>query len=71
MVLLSDPDTSTMKAYHAFGEKLMYGKPVSGVIRSTVVICADGIIRKHWTKVSKAEQHPAEVLNYIKTFHCA
>ena len=71
MVLLSDPDAAVMKAYHAFGEKMMYGKQVSGVIRSTVLICTDGIIRKHWTKVAKAEQHPAEVLAYIKEFHCA
>ena len=70
MVLLSDPDASIMKAYHAYGEKVMYGKTVSGVIRSTVLICADGIIRKHWTKVAKAEQHPAQVLEYIKNFHC-
>ncbi|ACD94776.1 peroxiredoxin [Trichlorobacter lovleyi] len=70
MVLLSDPDARVMKAYHAFGEKMMYGKQVSGVIRSTVLICADGIIRKHWTKVAKAEQHPAQVLEYIKDFHC-
>ncbi len=70
MVLLSDPDAGVMKAYHAFGEKMMYGKQVSGVIRSTVLICADGIIRKHWTKVAKAEQHPAQVLAYIKDFHC-
>ena len=70
MVLLSDPDAGVMKAYMAFGEKMMYGKMVSGVIRSTVLICPDGIIRKHWTKVPKAEQHPAEVLAYLKTFHC-
>jgi len=70
MVLLSDPDARVMKTYNAFGEKMMYGKTVSGVIRSTVLICADGIIRKHWTKVAKAEQHPAAVLEYIKAFHC-
>ncbi|SJZ54175.1 peroxiredoxin Q/BCP [Trichlorobacter thiogenes] len=70
MVLLSDPDASVMKAYHAYGEKTMYGKTISGVIRSTVLICADGIIRKHWTKVAKADQHPSQVLEYIKNFHC-
>lgn len=70
MVLLSDPDASVMKAYHAYGEKMMYGKTVSGVIRSTVLICADGIIRKHWTKVAKAEQHPAQVLAYVTNFNC-
>lgn len=70
MVLLSDPETSVMKAYGAFGEKSMYGKTVSGVIRSTVFICPDGIVRKHWTTVSKAEYHPEQVLSYIKEYHC-
>jgi peroxiredoxin Q/BCP len=70
MVLLSDPDAAVMKTYHAFGEKMMYGKTVSGVIRSTVLICTDGVVRKHWTKVAKAEQHPAQVLEYIRDFHC-
>ncbi len=69
MVLLSDPDAEVLKVYRAFGEKMMYGKMVSGIIRSTVLIC-HGIIRKHWTKVSKAENHPVEVLEYLKTFHC-
>lgn len=70
MVLLSDPDAVVMKAYGAFGEKSMYGKIVSGTIRSTVFICPDGTVKKHWTKVSKAEQHPAQVLDYILTYHC-
>lgn len=68
MVLLSDPDATMMKAYRAYGEKMLYGKPVSGVIRSTVLICPNGTVRKHWTKVAKAEQHPAEVLNYLNEF---
>jgi len=70
MVLLSDPDAAVMKTYHAFGEKMIYGKTVSGVIRSTLLICADGVIRKHWVKIAKAEQHPAQVLEYIKDFYC-
>jgi peroxiredoxin Q/BCP len=65
--LLSDPDTSMMAAYGAFGEKIMYGKKSSGTIRSTVVIGPDGIIKKHWTRVAKAGEHPAQVLEYIKT----
>jgi peroxiredoxin Q/BCP len=36
--LLSDPDKKTMRAYGAYGEKMMYGKKVTGVIRSTVWI---------------------------------
>lgn len=40
--LLSDPDKATLEAYGAWGEKLLYGKRVTGVIRSTVVIDEDG-----------------------------
>jgi len=39
--LLSDPDRSTLTAYGAFGEKLLYGKLVEGVIRSTFVVDVD------------------------------
>jgi peroxiredoxin Q/BCP len=65
--LLSDPDTAMMSAYGAFGEKVMYGKKTTGTIRSTVVVGPDGIVRKHWTKVAKAEQHPAQVFDYLTT----
>ena len=69
MLLLSDPAASVMKLYGAFGEKIMYGRHVEGVIRSTVFITASGKVRKHWTKVPKPEQHPAQVLEYLKEFH--
>jgi len=65
-VLLSDPDTKVMKAYGAWGEKMMYGKPVTGTIRSTVVIGPDGKVQRHWATVKKAEQHPAEVLDFLE-----
>ena len=42
--LLSDPDKQVLTEYGAFGEKMMYGKTVTGVIRSTFVIDADGNI---------------------------
>ena len=63
--LLSDPDAAMMGAYGAFGEKVMYGKKTTGTIRSTVVVGPDGIIRRHWPKVAKAETHPAEVVEYL------
>ncbi len=65
-VLLSDPETTTMQAYGAFGEKTMYGKKVMGTIRSTVVIGPDGKVLKHWPKVRKAESHPQEVLDFLQ-----
>jgi thioredoxin-dependent peroxiredoxin len=42
--LVSDPDKAVLSEYGAFGEKQMYGKTVTGVIRSTFVIGADGNI---------------------------
>lgn len=66
-LLLSDPDTSMMQVYGAFGEKTMYGKKVQGTIRSTVVIGPDGKVIKHWATVKKAEQHPQEVLDFLQS----
>ena len=50
--LLTDADAKVMNAYGAWGDKMMYGKKVTGVIRSTVVIDKDGDVAKHWPKVS-------------------
>ena len=54
-------------AYGAFGEKSFYGKKIQGTIRSTVVIGPDGIVKKHWPTVKKAEEHPAEVLAWLRS----
>ena len=42
--LLSDADKDVLNAWGVFGEKQMYGKTVTGVIRSTFVIDPDGKI---------------------------
>ncbi|WP_204806857.1 thioredoxin-dependent thiol peroxidase [Mycobacterium riyadhense] len=42
--LLSDPDRKALTAWGAYGEKLMYGKTVTGVIRSTFVVDEKGKI---------------------------
>ena len=65
-VLLSDPDFSTMQAYQAYGEKVVCGKKTFGTIRSTVIVGHDGVVKKHWEKVAKAEQHPEQVLEYLR-----
>lgn len=65
-VLLSDPDCAMMKAYEAFGEKVMCGKVSTGTIRSTVIVGPDGVVKKQWAKVAKAEQHPDQVLAYLR-----
>ena len=64
--LLSDPDRKVMEDYGAYGEKVMYGKKTTGVIRSTVWIGPDGRVKRHWAKVANAEAHPAQVLATLK-----
>jgi peroxiredoxin Q/BCP len=61
--LLSDPDRKVMEAWGAYGDKMMYGKKTRGVIRSTVWIGPDGVVRKHWARVADAAKHPAQVLS--------
>jgi peroxiredoxin Q/BCP len=43
--LLSDADLTVHKAYGAYGEKSLYGKVVTGVLRSTFVVNPDGTVR--------------------------
>ena len=62
--LLSDPDKSVMESYGAFGEKMMYGKQVMGVIRSTFLIDEKGTIERAWYSV-KADGHAAKVLEAV------
>ena len=64
--LLSDPDRTMMTRYEAYGEKMMYGKKVMGIIRSTVWVGTDGHVKKHWRRVPKAADHPAKVLQAIQ-----
>jgi peroxiredoxin Q/BCP len=59
--LLSDPEKSTLEAYGAFGEKTMYGRKVTGVIRSTIIVGADGKIEEARYNV-KATGHVAKLL---------
>jgi len=63
--LLSDPDTTMMQDYQAWGEKKMYGKTSVGCIRSTVLIDEQGIVIKHWPRVAKAAEHPQQVLDFL------
>ena len=58
--LLSDPDRVVLKAYGAYGEKMLYGKKSVGVIRSTFVIGTDGRIENAYYGV-KATGHVARL----------
>jgi thioredoxin-dependent peroxiredoxin len=60
ITLLSDPDKDVLKAYGAYGDKSLYGKITKGVIRSTFVIDADGVVERAMYNV-KATGHVAKL----------
>ena len=62
--LLSDPDKTLLTALGAFGKKIMYGKEVEGIIRSTFLIDPKGVIRHVWPKVS-VKGHVQAVLDQL------
>jgi len=64
--LLSDPDGKVLEAYGAWGDKVMYGKKMKGIIRSTVLIDKTGKIAKVWPKVS-VKGHVDEVVEAVKS----
>jgi thioredoxin-dependent peroxiredoxin len=63
--LLSDPEHRVLEAYGAWGEKSLYGKTVTGVIRSTVVVGASGNVEQAFYNV-KATGHVAKLLRDLK-----
>ncbi|MBO0870873.1 MAG: thioredoxin-dependent thiol peroxidase [Micromonosporaceae bacterium] len=58
--LVSDEDRRVLTAYGAYGEKQLYGKTVTGVIRSTFVIDEKGRIERALYNV-KATGHVAKL----------
>jgi thioredoxin-dependent peroxiredoxin len=58
--LLSDADRAVLQAYGAWGEKTLYGKTVTGVIRSTFVIDENGVVESAQYNV-KASGHVAKL----------
>ncbi|MET0554623.1 MAG: thioredoxin-dependent thiol peroxidase [Vicinamibacteria bacterium] len=64
--LLADDDKTVAKKYGAFGEKVMYGKKVVGMIRSTFVIDGKGVVRKVFPRV-KVDGHADKVLEVVSS----
>ncbi|MCT2591231.1 thioredoxin-dependent thiol peroxidase [Streptomyces sp. N2-109] len=65
VTLVGDPSKEVMDAYGAFGEKQLYGKTVTGVIRSTVIVDENGKV-EHALYNVKATGHVAKL---IKDLH--
>ena len=59
--LISDEKHEMLEAYGAWGEKSMYGRTFLGILRTTVLIGADGKIAKIWRNV-RVDGHADEVL---------
>jgi thioredoxin-dependent peroxiredoxin len=64
--LLSDPAHSVMEAYGAWGEKTLYGKKTTGVIRSTFLVNDKGVISRAWYNV-RADGHAEKVLEELRS----
>jgi peroxiredoxin Q/BCP len=65
VTLVADPEKEVLKAYGAFGEKTMYGKTVTGVIRSTFIVDEAGKVEHAFYNV-KATGHVAKLIRDLK-----
>ena len=63
--LASDERHAMLTAYAAWGRKSMYGRIFMGVIRTTLLIDANGRVARIWPKV-KVDGHAEEVLEAAK-----
>lgn len=67
-LLLCDENKEACLLYGTWGEKILYGRKMTGVLRTTFIIAKDGRVAKVFEKVKPAE-HSKEVLGYIKTLN--
>lgn len=65
-ILLSDEDNAVAEKYGVWKEKSMYGKKFMGINRETFLIGPEQKIIAHWEKAKGSEDHPAEVLEWLK-----
>ncbi|WP_404403812.1 peroxiredoxin [Pelagibacterium halotolerans] len=63
-ILVSDPDRIAIDAYGAWGEKKNYGRTYTGLIRTTVLVGADGKIAQIWPNI-RAKGHVERVLKAL------
>jgi peroxiredoxin Q/BCP len=63
--LVSDEQHEMLDAYGVWGEKSMYGRTFLGIVRTTVLVGADGKIIRIWRNV-KVDGHADEVLAAVR-----
>jgi peroxiredoxin Q/BCP len=64
--LLSDADEAVCTQFGVMKQKMMYGKQVRGIERSTFVIDKTGALRREWRGL-KADGHAQEVLDFVNS----
>ena len=62
--LIADVEKSTIMAFGAYGEKKMAGRVYMGIIRTTFVIDADGVVERVITKVD-TKNAAKQILNTL------
>lgn len=63
--LLSDQELEVIKAYGVWQLKKMYGKESMGIVRTTILIDGEGVVKAIWSKV-KVKGHVEAVLEAIQ-----
>jgi len=63
--LISDERHEMLEAYGAWGEKSLYGRTFMGIIRTTVLIGADGRLARVWRNV-RVDGHAEAVLEVAR-----
>jgi peroxiredoxin Q/BCP len=64
LTLLTDAGHQVATRYGAYGPKMNYGKPTTGVIRSTFLVDEEGRIERAWYGV-RADGHAGRVLTEV------
>lgn len=66
MSLLSDPEHTILKPWGVWGEKKNYGKTYMGIIRSTFLFDANGVLLECWKNI-RVKGHADRVLQQAQT----
>lgn len=64
--LLTDPDGEVAYRFGAFGEKLVFGRTIMGMIRSTFIIDEEGKLEKAWPNAN-SKTNASEVVAYLNS----
>ena len=65
-ILLADPERKALEKYGVWQEKNMYGRKTMGVVRTTYIINASGLVAERFDKVRVADHIP-RVIEALKT----